>query len=167
MAGSFLDEIELQALRPERADDADRDDEGRLSISTIHQSKGLEWKDVYIPFFNEGLMPSAYREDTGNRAQRHVHGCAARGSAGGQCDKDCARFFQEGDASRRGTPEERHADEERRLAHVAATRAKDRLVFLQVQAWYRSGRLLPAEPSSYESVLAQLPENVFKSMVLE
>ena len=138
-----------------------------MNISTIHRSKGLEWSDVYSPFLNEGLMPSAFREDSGNTAQRHVQGCAARDSFNGQCNKDCASFFHEHDSNRRGTPEERHDDEERRLAHVAATRAKNRLVFLQVQTQFRGNRLMPAEPSQYERLLSQLPGTVFKTIVRE
>ena len=34
-------------------------------ISTIHQSKGLEWDAVFVPHFNEGFLPSAYRDDDG------------------------------------------------------------------------------------------------------
>lgn len=31
------------------------DDVGRVSISTVHRSKGLEWSDVYVPYLNQGL----------------------------------------------------------------------------------------------------------------
>ena len=75
--------------------------------------------------------PGKFREEKGNSAERHLRNCGAR--SGGDCDKGCSAFFQQSDAHARGTPEERHDDEERRLAHVAATRAKDRLIFLSVQ----------------------------------
>ena len=59
MASSFVGEITLQAAVPDDSVDPEQgqeEDEGRFSISTIHRSKGLEWSDVYSPFFNEGLM---------------------------------------------------------------------------------------------------------------
>ena len=56
-------------------------DEDRVSVSTIHRAKGLEWQLVVGAFFNEGLLPMAFREADGNRAQRHVRNCAARSEA--------------------------------------------------------------------------------------
>ena len=62
----------------------------------------------------------------------------------------------------RGTPEERHNDEERRLAHVAATRAKDRLTFVSVRTQYTTKGLEELEPSEFEPQLAQLDAEVFE-----
>ena len=133
-----------------------------MSVSTIHRSKGLEWMDVHVPWFNQGLLPMAFREERdGNKAERHVRGCGAF-HAGGTCDKDCKRFFAEGDAHRGGTPEERHNDEERRLAHVAATRAKDRLTFVSVRTQYTIKGLEKLEPSEFEPQLAKLDAEVFE-----
>ena len=77
-------------------------------------------------------------------------------------------MVREADAHARGTPEERHADEERRLAHVAATRAKDRLVFITVQL-RREGAFAARnaiEPSPYErSLRAALPEETLVTRV--
>ena len=129
-------------------------------------------------------MPSTFREEKANKAERHLQGCAAR-SAGSEttarCSGECARFFKQGDADARGTPEERHADEERRLAHVCATRAKDRLVFLSVQPAgsggpaqggdragepAQGGRRDKWQPSSFEPQLTKLPEEVLVTKVL-
>ena len=132
-------------------------------------------------------MPSTFREEKANKAERHLQGCAAR-SAGSEargearCSRECARFFKQGDADARGTPEERHADEERRLAHVCATRAKDRLVFLSVQPAgsggpaqggdragepaAQGGRRDKWQPSSFEPQLTKLPEEVLVTKVL-
>ena len=133
-------------------------------------------------------MPSTFREEKANKAERHLQGCAARSAGsetpardGARCSRECARFFKQGDADARGTPEERHADEERRLAHVRATRAKDRLVFLSVQPAGSGGRAQggdragePAQggrrdkwqPSSFEPQLTKLPEDVLVTKVL-
>lgn len=186
-----MSEIALQNAVTDAATCSDPDaSEDRVAISTIHRAKGLEWGDVYLPFFNEGFMPAAMHEEKSNRAERHAQGCAARGNA--QCNKDCAAYFRQADSHDRGTPEERHADEERRLAHVAATRAKDRLTLLSIEQ--RAGKGAggrgrgaggrgrgagnlwgPAEnrahrtwePSSYESQLARLPADVFRSKVVQ
>ncbi|EOD13054.1 hypothetical protein EMIHUDRAFT_247128 [Emiliania huxleyi CCMP1516] len=163
---AFLTEV---AMRSSAADAQDAAAEGssKVSISTIHRAKGLEWCDVYVPFLNDGLLPMGYREETGNTAQRHKPQCAAR-RANGHCDLNCARAYREADAHARGTPEERHADEERRLAHVAATRAKDRLVFITVQL-RREGAFAARnamEPSPYErSLRAALPEETLVTRV--
>lgn len=169
VALSFITEIALQSAVPDGAAGADTEHEGRASLSTIHRSKGLEWLDIYSPWFNEGLMPTAFQEERdGNKAERHVRGCDAFRD-GGKCNKDCKRFFAEGDAHSRGTPEQRHDDEERRLAHVAATRAKDRLTFVQVGAQYnaKKGCSEPLEPSTFEKKLALLPTDVLEVVVRE
>ena len=109
---------------------------GKVSISTIHRAKGLEWNDVYVPFFNQGFLPTLYRPSQGS--ERHRNGCHAR--EGGLCNMKCADWFSNKDRERSGsTPEERHLSEERRLAHVAATRAKERLVFTCIKSHNRFG----------------------------
>lgn len=159
VARAFVSEVSLQNAVPDGSVDSEANSD-RVSISTIHRAKGLEWKDVYCPWFNEGLMPMEFREEKGNRAQRHVGTCASRLPDGSHCDKNCAQFYGQRDANVRGTAVERHDDEERRLAHVAATRAKDRLVFLTVESERSYDRWKPAKPSSYEAELDKLPREV-------
>lgn len=99
-----------------------------------NDSEGLEWQDVYVPFFNQDFMPTLYRPSKGN--ERHQQGCNARD--GGLCNKKCSDFYSKKDQDRFGfTPQERHLSEERRLAHVAATRAKERLVFTCIKTHNR------------------------------
>ena len=111
-------------------------------------------------------MPMAFREERdGNKAERHVRGCRAFHD-GGTCDRNCKQFFAEGDAHRGGTPEERHNDEERRLAHVAATRAKDRLTFVHVRKQFSSKNgVEELEPSEFEPLLHKLSADVFEVVV--
>ena len=34
------------------------EEEGRLTVSTVHSAKGLEWYAVFVPHMLEGLFPS-------------------------------------------------------------------------------------------------------------
>ena len=56
MACDFVSEIALQHATPLAAGPQDAAD--RVSLSTIHRAKGLEWRDVYSPFLNEVLRLS-------------------------------------------------------------------------------------------------------------
>lgn len=150
---SFLADLALQMTTPDDGTGDDEDD--RVTISTIHRAKGLEWKEVFVPYFNEGFMPTQFREEDKTIPTRHIQECSARRppviQANGltqfckQCD--CARHY----AKKRA--QKRHRDEERRLAHVAATRAKDRLVFVSLQS---------EQFSSFHSCLDDLPHDVFE-----
>ncbi|KAL7544795.1 hypothetical protein ACHAWF_011213 [Thalassiosira exigua] len=130
----FLANVALQNSVEDDKPNTSGDKSGKVSISTIHRSKGLEWEDVYIPYFNEGFMPTTARsqDDEEERGQRHLRNCNAM--RGDRCDKSCAEAFQNIDNERLGgNLEERHENEERRLAHVAATRAKTKLAFTTFQ----------------------------------
>ncbi|KAK1742420.1 ATP-dependent DNA helicase, UvrD family [Skeletonema marinoi] len=127
----FLAGIMLQHSTVEDQPHAFADD-NKVTISSVHRAKGLEWSDVYVPYLNEEFLPTSCRE--GEVPLRHVSNCNA--IIGGKCDKECAAYFASMAAEERGGPEERHLNEERRLAHVAATRAKEKLVFLSVDGVY-------------------------------
>ncbi len=92
--------------------DPDFEDEGdAVSLLTAHAAKGLEYDTVFLPRV-EGQ-----------------HGYPARRNA----DDDLALpgpLAGEDDAGAVRTPEEAHADEERRLFYVACTRAERRLVIM-------------------------------------
>jgi len=83
--------------------------QGKLMVSTIHAAKGLEWKVVFVPRWNQGFIPSRAR---------------------------CVEEVQPDGTVRQRQPTEaelrQHAEEERRLAHVAVTRAKEQLVMTYV-----------------------------------
>ena len=133
VVNSFLADLALQM----NGDGAESDmEEDRVTISTIHRAKGLEWEEVYVPFFNDGLMPTKFREDDDPRIPaRHLRTCPLRRGKGGPLDRcGCAQHYADLESKRRDmTAEQRHTDEERRLAHVAATRAKTCLVFLSLR----------------------------------
>ena len=130
VASSFVANVALQAGNVDEEDDADDD---RVVLSTIHRAKGKEWQVVCVPYFNEGLMPCEYREDVEPRGGRHLANCPRRrGNNSANCQ--CYKHFQSGTS-----PETQHYDEEGRLAHVAATRAKDWLRFYKVQVLFPAG----------------------------
>ena len=56
----FLDYIRRISLSPPA-----RDDVQPLTIMTIYRAKGLEWQSVFVPGCNEGLMPCATAESSG------------------------------------------------------------------------------------------------------
>jgi superfamily I DNA/RNA helicase len=82
----------------ESEDAEDIEDDDRVIISTIHQAKGLEWPIVITPHFIQGLHPVQYRLPR----------------------------FQQVNANT-SKAEQAHYDEERRIAYVAFTRAKEQL----------------------------------------
>ena len=95
-----------------------------VTLSTVHQAKGLEWPVVFIPWLADGRFPT-----------------------------DFALNNQEDE------------EEERRVFHVAATRAKDE-VYLVVPQMYRnrSRSLIMMKPSQF---LTEIDENLTEQMVLE
>lgn len=132
---SFLADLALQKPDDDEGDDTENAD--KVTISTVHRAKGLEWNEVYVPFFNEGYMPTAFHDGDDSRiSATHQEGCEVR-TGGKHCQ--CAKHYAELKEKRLGiSMEQQHEDEERRLAHVAATRARDRLVFLSLRTEERS-----------------------------
>ncbi|RLV89342.1 ATP-dependent DNA helicase SRS2 [Spathaspora sp. JA1] len=57
--GQFLDSIGLNETIEEQQQHSNHPKyKGRVSISTIHGAKGLEWPIVFVPGLSEGLLPS-------------------------------------------------------------------------------------------------------------
>ena len=105
-----------------------------VRIMTIHSAKGLEFDVVAIPHLSRGLLPAARapmlslgRELEAPRVGMQLRRLGARG-----VDLYAQRELSE-DAQRR------QAEEELRLFHVGATRARERLLL--------SGVVSPAPPS--------------------
>ncbi len=53
----FLAEITLLSQLDTQAEDGSADDEDCVTLSTIHQAKGLEWKVVFVLSLSDGLFP--------------------------------------------------------------------------------------------------------------
>ena len=116
-----------------------------VNISTIHAAKGLEWNTVLIPRFNEGFLPAvrttAVEDDdndddsdddddddvVGEIGQQNV--VQQRGGGGGPLAMAAVAPPPPPplEELRNLTEEQEQMDEERRLAHVAITRAKEKL----------------------------------------
>ncbi len=95
-----------------------------VTLSTVHQAKGLEWPVVFIPWLADGRFPTDFALNN-----------------------------------------EKDQEEERRVFHVATTRAKDE-VYLVVPQVYRnrSRSLIMMKPSRF---LTEIDENLTEQMVLE
>ncbi|GAQ80746.1 UvrD/REP type putative DNA helicase [Klebsormidium nitens] len=109
-----------------------------VTISTIHRAKGLEWPVVFVPRWNEGFFPTQFREQ--------------------------ALPLPPGAPQPPGKDELGHIEEERRLAHVACTRAKDQLFisYIRILAKFKT-------PEELEKSSFPLPEDpaVCHEIVLE
>ncbi|MBG6239396.1 DNA helicase-2/ATP-dependent DNA helicase PcrA [Mycetocola sp. CAN_C7] len=126
---SWLAEAERRENLSPRAEDPEP---GTVQILTIHGSKGLEWDSVVVPRMVQDELPGTLRSKRGWTAfgelpyefrgdRNELPALPWRGAAT-QADFDAAYVaFGEGlDA--------RNAEEQRRLAYVAVTRAKDALL---------------------------------------
>ena len=56
-AGEFLDQLALLTSLDSEVSAADEDTE-MLTLSSVHQAKGLEWRAVFVIWMNEGMFPS-------------------------------------------------------------------------------------------------------------
>ena len=63
---SFLQEVALLTNLDVRRNDPSLD---RVTLSTVHQAKGMEWPVVMVPWCSEGLFPSARAVEEGREAE--------------------------------------------------------------------------------------------------
>ena len=110
-----------QAAQAAQRQQQQQRDPGVLTISTIHAAKGLEWRRVLLPTVSEGFLPVQFRPAPALMADWQA---AAAGQEEAQY-WSCKRA---------------HEEEERRLFHVAATRARDGLLVSYVQPPAPGGR---------------------------
>ena len=59
---AFLSDVALMTNLDAKRNVAEGD---RLTLSTIHQAKGMEWPVVFVPWLSEGLFPSAKAAEEG------------------------------------------------------------------------------------------------------
>jgi DNA helicase-2/ATP-dependent DNA helicase PcrA len=106
-------------------------DKGKVSLSTIHASKGLEFPVVFIAGVEEGIIPHARSiEDTPYIVVSDTTG----GDGGGAA-----------------------VEEERRLFYVAITRARDKLFITSCQKRKRGQTSADRAPSPF---IAEIPANL-------
>ena len=112
----FAEFLRLLALRQDGDEEEATD---RVTLTTMHGAKGLEFKYVFVIGVEEGFMPHSRTID--ERATDITP------------DADAATSL----------------DEERRLFYVAVTRARDRLYLCRAKARGMRGKLVPRTPSRF------------------
>ncbi|HUP66272.1 MAG TPA: ATP-dependent helicase [Thermoanaerobaculia bacterium] len=138
-------------------------DDEKVILSSIHQAKGLEWRNVFIIGLNDGKFPSS-------RAMR-VPGGIVR-VPGNEARLPETEEETEALMKRPMNPEEPVAEiiipgeeEERRLFYVAVTRAKQELYMVYpVLERDRSQMDVLLLPSRF---LRELPENLYEKWAIE
>lgn len=129
-----------------------------VQLLTIHASKGLEWDVVAIPGMNEGIFPSS--SDSRWTKEDGSLPWPLRGDRNDlpQWDTDQPSLSEAVDAETvfRGEVLAHGVDEERRLAYVALTRAKD-LLLCSATVWTGS-RSKPTAPSTFLQELLALAD---------
>jgi len=153
--GAFLGWLIEAEQRDRLAPRQDEPEPGAVQVLTVHGSKGLEWDLVAVPRLVDEELPSKPRSTKGWLAfgelpndfkgdRDELPELAWRGVPS-QAEFDAAlRVFAEENR-------ERHAQEERRLAYVALTRARDQL--LLTGSWW-STQKAPRTPSTFLRELA-------------
>lgn len=112
----FAEFLRLLALRQQEEEEGVTD---RVTLTTMHGAKGLEFRFVFVIGLEEGLMPHA----------RTI-------------DERATDIATDGDAAT-------SLEEERRLFYVAVTRARDRLYLCRSKARPTRGKLVPRTPSRF------------------
>jgi DNA helicase-2/ATP-dependent DNA helicase PcrA len=147
--GAFLDEVALLSA-PElaenaedaalglRAGAADARKQGLVQLMTVHTAKGLEFDTVFVPGFEEELLPHYYAIHP-----RHAHMANGGGGEAEGAELELER-------SRAAVAEER------RLAFVAITRAKTRCIISHAQRRLVWGHPRRAAPSRFLNDLGAL-----------
>ena len=157
---AFLDEVALLSA-PELAENAQGNalgvhsatvaTEGMVQLMTVHTAKGLEFDSVFVPGFEEELLPHYYSLHPRHKLQLRGTGSGGVGSGGSNVRSAAAIEKERSRAA---------VAEERRLAFVAITRAKVRCVISHAQRRLVWGHARRAVPSRFLSdVGTQLDAN--------
>lgn len=147
--------------RAERADEfaprTEPPEDDVVQLLTVHGSKGLEWDAVAVVRLVEDELPAKPRDGLGwlrfgvlpypFRGDRHWLPQLAWSIDDAPTQQDLRGALERFKAALK----DRHLDEERRLAYVAVTRARDRLL-LTGSAW--SGTASPRPPSRFLGEIA-------------
>jgi len=114
---SFAEFLRLLALRQDSDEEQATD---RVTLTTMHGAKGLEFPYVFVIGLEEGLLP-------------HQRTLEERATDLSPADGDAATSLEE----------------ERRLFYVGVTRARDKLYMCRAKARGQRGKLVPRTPSRF------------------
>lgn len=128
--------------RADELDAADVQSEDAVALLTAHGAKGLEWDEVFVPSLSTNIFPSGVLRyyDPINTPTAVPYGL--RLDAEPMAEVDALADIDD----RRALLRARHDDQEWRLAYVAATRARRRLV-MSGHAWHADNKN-PRTPSA-------------------
>lgn len=166
--GGFLSWLREAELREDLTPRPEKAEAGCVQVLTVHGAKGLEWDLVAVPRWVEDELPARPLEGYGGWVGFGRFPWKERGDAedlpqfGGASSPDRKAFLAEVDRFKDDVTELYRA-EERRLAYVAVTRARSRLL-LSASFW--SGQTAARRPSRFlvelaeAGVIAELPDEV-------
>ncbi len=155
--GGFLGWLREAEWRDNLSPRSEDPEPGTVQVLTIHGSKGLEWDHVVVPRLVEGELPGTERDGSTGWLRVGALPYELRGDAA-----ELPVFGWRGAATRKELVEKRkdfagevgahHEREERRLAYVAVTRARHRLL-LTGSFW--AGQAKARQPSPYLRALEE------------
>jgi DNA helicase-2/ATP-dependent DNA helicase PcrA len=148
--GSFLSWLSEAERTDNHAPRSEDPEPGTVQILTIHGSKGLEWDIVVVPRMVEGELPGPPRSKRGwlefGALPYQFRGDASELPALDWRNADTQKEFDTAVGEFEESIVARHAAEQRRLAYVAVTRARDSLL---LSGSYWSIQTKPRGPGAF------------------
>ncbi len=146
----YLDAL-AEPGRAEELDSVELPTADAVMLLTAHGAKGLEWSDVYLPDVARTVFPGTAHAYYDPLTSPQALPYAIRLDAEAMAEVDAVPDPGE----RRKLLRVRHRDQEWRLAYVAVTRAKHRLV-ISGHAWHRDNTT-PRTPSELLEMARRVP----------
>ncbi len=123
--GGLVAYLQVEAEQAEGLEQAQVSDADSVKLVTMHAAKGLEWTHVFLPCLVEGVFPAPFRGDHWVNKAAMLPG-PLRGDAHAVAQLE--EWTNDGLGAYVDALKDEHRASEDRLAYVAATRAKERLV---------------------------------------